>query len=127
MVGSTPPCVSVVIPDYNGERCLADAIQSVLDQTYQNFEVIVVDDGATDGSAEAKVHGDAPVLLLAPEVGSPHPHDGFCTGACGVSGENGERWISGVPPRGAAPHMSGPAERVVAHRAATIDSARQPL
>src|SRR3989442_1887498 len=60
MRGVEPPCVSVVIPVYNGERYLADAIQSVRDQTYQNFEVIVVDDGSTDGSAEvAQSFGEA--------------------------------------------------------------------
>src|SRR3989441_12309052 len=60
MRGVEPPYVSVVIPVYNGERYLADAIQSVRDQTYQNFEVIVVDDGSTDGSAEvAQSFGEA--------------------------------------------------------------------
>ena len=43
--------MSVVIPVFNGERFLAEAIQSVLDQTYEPVEVIAVDDGSTDGSA----------------------------------------------------------------------------
>ena len=52
--------VSVVIPVYNCERYLAEAIESVLAQTHANREVIVVNDGSTDGSAqEAKRFGDA--------------------------------------------------------------------
>jgi glycosyltransferase involved in cell wall biosynthesis len=43
--------VSVVIPVYNGERSLAEALQSVFDQTSLPTEVIVVDDGSTDGTA----------------------------------------------------------------------------
>ncbi len=46
------PLVSVIMPVYNGERFLAEAIESVLAQTLADFELIVVDDASTDGSAE---------------------------------------------------------------------------
>lgn len=45
------PSVSAIIPVYNGARFLAEAMQSVLDQTLPPDELIVVDDGSTDGTA----------------------------------------------------------------------------
>ncbi|MEM6450513.1 MAG: glycosyltransferase family A protein [Cyanobacteria bacterium P01_D01_bin.105] len=42
------PFISVIIPVYNGERFLAEAIESVLTQNYSPLEIIVVDDGSTD-------------------------------------------------------------------------------
>lgn len=42
--------VSVVMPVFNGERFLAESIESILNQTYQDFDFIIVDDGSTDRS-----------------------------------------------------------------------------
>ena len=46
------PLVSAIIPVYNGERFLAEAIESILSQSYHPIELIVVDDGSTDKSKE---------------------------------------------------------------------------
>jgi glycosyltransferase involved in cell wall biosynthesis len=46
------PTVSVIIPAYNCEDLVAEAVASVREQTYRDFEAIVVDDGSTDGTWE---------------------------------------------------------------------------
>jgi glycosyltransferase involved in cell wall biosynthesis len=46
------PKVSVIVPTYNRERLVCEAIESILIQTYPNYEIIVVDDGSTDNTAE---------------------------------------------------------------------------
>jgi glycosyltransferase involved in cell wall biosynthesis len=44
--------VSVIIPVYNGEQYISETIESVLNQTIENFELIIVNDGSTDGTLE---------------------------------------------------------------------------
>ena len=46
------PLVSVLMPVYNAQKYLAQAIESILSQTYSHFELVIIDDGSTDGSAD---------------------------------------------------------------------------
>jgi glycosyltransferase involved in cell wall biosynthesis len=59
--------VSVVIPVYNGERFLARALDSALAQTYRDLEVIVVNDGSTDGSAEVLARYGHRIMVVSQE------------------------------------------------------------
>ena len=47
-----PPLVSVLLPVYNAADYVEQAVRSILSQTLRNFELIVIDDGSTDGSGE---------------------------------------------------------------------------
>jgi glycosyltransferase involved in cell wall biosynthesis len=59
-----PGLVSVVVPAFNAERYVAAAIESVLAQTYRPIEVLVVNDGSTDGTETVlKRFGDAITVL----------------------------------------------------------------
>ena len=44
------PLISVVLPVYNGEKYLVEAIDSIREQTFKNFELLIIDDGSTDNS-----------------------------------------------------------------------------
>lgn len=45
-----PPKISVIVASYNGERFVAQTVRSILEQTRKDFELVIVDDGSTDGT-----------------------------------------------------------------------------
>ena len=71
---SVSPKVSVVASVYNGERYLQESVESILNQTFSDFEFIIVDDGSTDGTADIlKSFSDPRIVRLC------HPtNQGFC-------------------------------------------------
>ena len=70
------PTVSVLLPVHNGERYLRAAVDSVLDQTFADFELLAIDDGSTDATAEVLrqyAAGDARVRVVSrPNRGLVH-------------------------------------------------------
>ena len=55
MSGSNPSLVSVIIPAYNAETFLSSTLVSAQEQTYENIEIIIVDDGSTDSTADIAI------------------------------------------------------------------------
>ena len=49
------PLVSIVIPVYNGSNFLSEAIKSALNQTYENIEVLVINDGSNDNNETEEI------------------------------------------------------------------------
>jgi GT2 family glycosyltransferase len=87
---SSFPLVTIVIPTYNRKKLLQKAITSVIAQTYSNWQLIIADDGSTDGTAELiKSFSDSRITII--EL----PHTGHIgnvrnAGAIGGKGE----WIA---------------------------------
>ena len=75
------PAISVVIPMYNTEKYIGACLTSLLNQTFQNFEVIVVDDGSTDNSCAVvesfipKFGGRLNLLRMGENTGGPASPD----------------------------------------------------
>ena len=65
------PLVSCIIPVWNGEKYLEEAIQSVLDQTYPELEIVVVDDGSTDGTANIISSFEGRLISIHQEQAGP--------------------------------------------------------
>ena len=64
------PVVSVVIPLYNARDVIRDTIESVFAQTYRDYEIVVIDDGSTDGSGDVlQAYGDRLRYIQQPNGG----------------------------------------------------------
>lgn len=107
--------VSVIMPVYNGERFVADALQSVLTQTFSAYELIVIDDGSTDGSA-ALLHQ---TMQTNPQIRYIHQQNSGVTDARnrGIEASRGEliafldqddRWTADALARQVAYHEQHP-------------------
>ncbi len=58
------PLISVVIPVYNGERTISEAVRSVLDQTFRDYELLVINDGSQDSTMDILAKIDDPRLSV---------------------------------------------------------------
>ena len=85
----TSPKVSIIIPNYNHARFLEKRLQSVLNQTYQDFEVIYLDDASTDNSNEvfSRFAGDKHIRAYFNKINSSSPFKQWNKGVGLASGE----------------------------------------
>lgn len=67
---NSPPIFSVVVPMYNVEKYIDQCLQSILDQSFEHFEIICVDDGCTDGTVKkVNAYTDDRIRLIQQENG----------------------------------------------------------
>lgn len=67
------PKASIIIPAYNAEEYIAETIQSILEQSFKDFELIIVDDGSTDGTAATIQTFDDPRIRYLHQANSGRP------------------------------------------------------
>ncbi|AIG97130.1 Lipopolysaccharide biosynthesis protein [Archaeoglobus fulgidus DSM 8774] len=75
-VAKMPPSITVIVPNYNHEKFLDKRLESIFSQTFQDFEVILMDDASTDSSPEilrewANKRDDVTLILNETNSGSP--------------------------------------------------------
>jgi len=89
--GEEPPEISVLMSVFNGSRWIKDAIDSILAQTFRNFELIIVDDGSTDQTQdivrESRIEDSRIVLIAKKNTGLA---DSLNYGICQAKG----KWIA---------------------------------
>ncbi len=90
MEKTTAPRVSVIMPMYNALPYLGEAIESIMTQTFQDWELLVIDDASTDGSTEvAREYAakDSRIRLLSNMTGTPGEGPTRNTGIDAAQGE----------------------------------------
>jgi len=124
--------VSVVIPSYNHASFVAEAVQSVLGQEGCEVELIVVDDGSTDGSPEV-LRGLAAPRLRVVEQANRGAHDAINRGLGEASGDflailnSDDRWAPGRLQAALAVFGRDPETALVGSWIQLIDEAGRPL
>jgi glycosyltransferase involved in cell wall biosynthesis len=125
------PLVSVIIPCYNQAHYLGETIESVLNQTHQNFEIVVVDDGSTDNTAE--VASSFPQVKLLQQENQGRPAVGRNNGFRASSGEyivfldSDDRLVPDALEVGLRHLVDYPERAFVSGHARFIDAKGEPL
>ncbi|RYD24095.1 MAG: glycosyltransferase [Verrucomicrobiaceae bacterium] len=85
------PLISIIMPVWNGERYLAEAVRSILGQTFRDFEFIILDDGSTDRTPEILAEfaaQDSRIRII------PLEHEGIVTALNRGVAESRAAWIA---------------------------------